>query len=123
MNAALKASTYHDVMRHEFIDRQGCEPELRGVNVPEGTNPIAGRLEAQHDWVLLIFARSQRLRDAAARRAAELEGSHAYYADRGDQDAAITHLHYSVCRALAGLDYDVRAVGYLTFESAFAAIA
>ena len=57
--------TYHDVMRHEFRDRGGFEPTLVGHNQESDTRVAAG-LEAEHDWVLLVFAGSARLRELAA---------------------------------------------------------
>lgn len=116
MNTETQERGYHAVIRHQFVDRQGFEPTLIGRG--DDRRDVTARLEAEHDWVLLLFARSPNLRHGAEKALSRLNGPHAYLADRGDTEAAILHHRQQVARALCGLDYDANAVGYITMNDA-----
>lgn len=117
-NEEAKIGSYHDVMRHQHLDRRGITPQIKGFG------GVADSLAAENDWVLLIFARSQRLRTMAARGANrlqnELQRNCAYLPEIND---VRNHRACHILRALCGRDYDAKSVGYITIDSAFEALA
>lgn len=101
------AGSYHDVLRAAFADRGGEAPAVS--------------LEEQHDWMLLIFARSDRARRMAAAAADRL-------ADRRPLSDPALELHRSQCeqvlRTLATGTCALRSIrGYCTPDAVIGALA
>lgn len=99
--------SYHDILRAAYADRGGETPAIP--------------LDEQHDWMLLIFACSDRARRMAAAAAERL-------AARRPANDPIGELHRSTCeqvlRTLASGTCDVPSIrGYCTPEAVIAALA
>lgn len=108
----MNLPTYHDVMRHETIDRRGFSPDFG--------DSVEDYLQQQHDWALLLSARNAAIRRAFALAAAGIESA-SLSPDRRRDHYTPAMLH--TARALAGMDYDPHTAGYLNFETALAALA
>ncbi len=103
----LPIGSYHDVLRTAYADRGGEAPAVS--------------LEEQHDWMLLIFARSDRARRMAMAAADRL-------AARRPENDPTMELHRSTCeqvlRTLATGTCPLPSIrGYCTPEAVIGALA
>ena len=110
MNDTTSAGSYHELMEAQFSDRLGFPPRFENES---------DRLELEHDWVLLLFARSEKLQ-AAAKCAVEIIQKKN---DLEDYNYGTHHLLQIAQTLACGKCDDIPARGYLTFQTALLVLA
>mgnify|MGYP000241215797 CR=1 FL=1 len=115
--------TYDDVVRHAFGIPRLAYPMFDQASVDYSRVSASAEYEGEHDWVLEMFATSRRLRNLAERVIARLDDTHAYAANRGSQPAMLARRRVNIAKALAGHDYNVNDVRYISVETVFDAFA
>lgn len=101
---------YHEIMKHEFKDRGGLDPiDALDVLAKE-------KCEREHDWVLLLFARSTALQRAASTVADLLEPESRHCSTPQE---SLRRLRWLQAMILSGRgNVDPSSLGYLTMPRA-----
>jgi hypothetical protein len=104
---------YHEIMKHEFKDRGGCDP-IKG-------HTAKAKCEREHDWVLLLFARSNSLQKAASEIADLLETESQKCSTPAE---SLIRLRWLQATLLSGSgNVDSHSLGYLTVAGALEMLA